>query len=384
MASPFEPLPPNIPDTCRTAEVFRKLYAQDLTKLFTNKQTKEQFYEKINQIVPLDRCFCYFRDLGIEPQTQTQPTNTNEIPVTYEEHPYMIKLTNLTTVNSPTLAKELEYTTNTNTNTKGIIELRPLLNNIIISYVINYTFLSKLKVASSLHLYGASICPKKAVEFYEYANGGSLKDFVLTTNPHSQTHTLLLKHGYLQQIAHKTLIRRDLFQGILLQLFTALSYLQTQLQFRHNNLTTHTTYISYILDKTTGKLRFQIKLANFQKSTITTNQTDPLTINSTEASTTQSSPTADIYTFIFSLLTLEPFFNTFFHLFDSKSTFYKLWQLLFPTSQISEKYIKKVSPDTLTPISPSPSDMQTNKKLLVDIIGVLRTSETTNKANKPK
>lgn len=381
MASPFDPTgaPPNIPDTCRTAEVFRKLYAGDISKLFTS-QNKDEFYEKINNIVPLDRCFCYFRDLGIEPKplkNNKHISDKNRIPVTYEDHPYLITLTKLKTVNSPTLAKELEYELKEST-----VKLRPLLANILISYMVNYTFLSKLKVASSLHLYGASICPKIAVQFYEYPNGDTLSNFVSSPN----TKPLLLKHGYLQQISHKTLIRRDLFQGILLQIFTALSYLQTQLKFHHNNLTAKTTYISFVLDETTGKMRFQTKLANFQKSSITTsNQKTSFTLVSRESSSSSSSSSSsttssetDIYTLIFSLLTLEPFFNTFFHLFDTNSTFYKLWNLLFPDPQTSEKYIKKISPNTLTPVTALQSDQQTNKnrKLIKDIIAVLKTPET--------
>ena len=362
MSSPFDPLPNNkaVPEYCRTAEIFKKLYSKDITSLFDSKQTKPQFYEKYSKIVPIDRCFCYFQDLGIELVKKDIARGAHGAIslVKYKDHEYVIKVTNISSINS-----ELNYKITTDTTAQtNFVGLKTFTLDTLNSYIINDLFHTQLKIASTIHQYGASICPSNGIQFFEYANGGDLLNFVTKHQP------LLEKHGYMQNIADKRFLRRDLFKGILLQILTTLQYAKTKLNFLHNDMKADNIFISYTLDESIGKLRFQTKLADFGKSSVKLGSTvihphqqkditkyaqyfDPsstykipkhfVLVRNQQMSLFYSS--FDIYILFMSLLLEESYYNTFFYQFDEKSIFFKCWHILFPDQTVAKEMMRRIT-----------------------------------------
>jgi len=363
MSSPFDPLPPNkaVPEHCRTAELFRKLYTTDISSLFAADQTPANYYEKFNQIVPIDRCFCYFQELGIEivKKNISSGSHGTITLVEYKDHKYVVKVSKISSIRN-----ELNYKHHTQGDLT-FIGLHTFSLDTLSSYIINDLFHTKTKIASTAHQYGSSICPTNGVQFLEYSNGGDLRNFV--TNPLHRT--MLEKHGYVQIIANKPFVRRELLQGILLQILTTLQFAKTKLNLLHNDLKIDNVFISYILDETTGKLRFQTKLADFGKTSVKLgkivlhfHKQDPAELSKYQTyfdpSATYQIPSNftlthnskmsiyyssfDIYTLFMSLLLEETYFNTFFYQFDEKSVFFKCWQILFPSSETANKLARRL------------------------------------------
>lgn len=383
MSSPFESLPNNkaVPEHCRTAEVFKHLYSKNITPLFDSKQTKPQFYEKYSKIVPIDRCFCYFHDIGVEIVSKNIARDASETIslVKYKNHQYAIKVTTI-----PSIRSELNYKFITDPESQiNFVGLKTFTLDTITTYIINDAFHTQLKIASTVHQYGASICPSNGIQFLEYVNGGDLRNFVTKHQP------LLEKHGYMQTIADKQFLRRDLLKGILLQILTTLQYAKTKLNFLHNDLKADNVLISYTLDESTGKLRFQTKLADFGKSSVKLGSTvihlhqqKDISKYTTyfDPTTTYKIPTNfvfvrnqqmalyyssfDVYILFMSLLLEEAYYNTFFYQFDQESVFFKCWNTLFPDQAVADKMMRRI---TITQQDFTKTTLRTATKQLHDI-----------------
>ncbi len=363
--SPFDPLPniPKIPENCMTAKTFTELYSKDLTKFFTPNQTKPEYYEKYTKIIPIDRCFCYFQDLGmtlIKKDIAKGSAGSVSI-VGYEDKEYIVKISKLKTTNAPTIDTEINYKL-TEQDSLTFIGLHTFTEDTIISYIMNDLFRTKLNIASVIHQYGSSICPKFGIQLLEKANGGDLTSFPISHR------TTLLKHGYLQQISEKVFMRHDLLEGILLQTLTAILYAKTHLNYLHNDLKADNVLISFTIDESTGKIKFQTKLADFGKASVKIGNTVlynhkqksldnyekyfdpsqtyivPKTQLVTRFYTLNLYYTSfDIYFFFMSLLSNDVYFNTFFYLFDQNSIFFKCWEILFPSPDDASHVFKNLA-----------------------------------------
>lgn len=364
MSSPFDPLPNNkaVPEYCRTAEIFRKLYSKNISTLFNPKLSKPEFYEKYSQIIPIDRCLCYFQDLGINLVKKNIASGAagSVSIVEYKDKKYIIKISKLS--GDLTLNKEINFKFNS-TNTINFVGLRNFTLDVIATYIINNLFYSQLKVASTAHEYAASICPKFGIQLFELANGGDLNSFVTST----KNITLLEKYGYIQKIGDISLIRRDMLQGMLLQIMTTLLYAKKRINFLHNDLKADNVLISYKIDEKTGKIRFQTKVADFGKSSVKLGNTVIHEHSQTEFdkyddyfddNRTYQVPRNfifiknkkmalyyqyfDVYVFFISLLLVPTYFNTFFYKFDEKSIYYKCWKVLFPDDKVAREIINRI------------------------------------------
>ena len=362
--SPFEQNN-QLHDNCRTFDVFTKLYDTSIDTLFDSKQTKAQYYEKYTKIIPIDHCFCYYQSLGFDILKKDFASGSagSVSLVEYKGHKYILKLTKIH--DKLSIDSELNYTLSTINNIK-FVGLHTFTLDTIVTYIVNNLFRNKLNVASTIQQYGASLCPKFGIQLFENANGGDLRSFIIKNDK------LLTKHGYIQKIADKPFIRRDLFKTILLQTLTSLLYAQTKLNYIHNDLKLDNVLINFTLDETTGKLKLQTKLADNGKASVKFDNTviflhkqkkellseydkyfDPASIyevprtfvlkRNSEMSLYYSS--FDIYLLIVSLLTETAYLNTFFYQFDENSMFYKCWKILFPdpaTFDIMTKRVKKI------------------------------------------
>lgn len=412
--SPFAPIPlsEQLPESCRTFDIFSKLYPDSFKDLFNPKQTKIQYYEKYTKIIPIDRCFCYYQDLGftILKKDFASGSAGSVSLVEYKGHKYIVKVTKLH--HKISIDNEIKYKYKL-VNSIKFIGLHTFTLDTIVTYVVNNLFRNKLNVASTIQQYGTSLCPKFGIQVLENANGGDLRSFII------KNEKLLSKHGYIQKIADKPFVRRDLFTNILLQTLSSLLYAQQKLNFIHNDLKLDNVLISYTLDETTGKLRFQTKLADNGKASIKYGDTvihlnsqtkfddyekyfDP---NSTyevpktfifkrnsEMSLYYSS--FDIYVLFVSLLTEYAYLNTFFYQFDEKSVFYKCWQILFPESDTFKlmkhrvsKIIKNFTRNTARATIVELTGIKLYNNVLPKLVEVLRKdiqSNTSNTSNTSK
>ena len=365
-SSPFDPIDQkSVPESCRTAEIFKSLYSSDILPLFDPTQTKAQFYEKYTKIVPIDRCFCYFQDLGITLiKRDIAHGSVGSISIVeYEDRQYVVKTTKLHTKNEPTIAKELNYKF-TKLGSLNFVGLNTFTLDTICTYIINNHFRNKLNVSATIHQYGASLCPKFGIQLLEKASGGDLRDFPIS---HGKK---LKKFGYIQEIGSKSFMRRDMLANILLQIMTSILYAQDNLNYLHNDLKADNILISYEIDESTGKIKFQTKLADFGKASVKLGNTvlyfhqqkhEMLKDYEKYFDSSQTYEVSkyfvlkrnsemmlfyksfDIYLFFISLLTVEPFYNTFFYQFDEKSVFYQCWTTLFPSPETASLLFKRVS-----------------------------------------